>query len=68
MKSLADRHGVVLLPEIHSTYADKIHEVISAKGFMTYDFFLPGLLKLKMLMLLQLQLTQKKKQPKMQQY
>ena len=44
VKSLADRHGVVLLPEIHSTYADKIHEVISAKGFMTYDFFLPGLL------------------------
>ena len=44
VKELADRRGVLLLPEIHSTYADGIHEVIAAKGFLTYDFFLPGLL------------------------
>nr|NLI50104.1 glycosidase [Propionibacterium sp.] len=44
VKALADRHGVALLPEIHSRYEEKIHEVIAAKGYLTYDFFLPGLL------------------------
>ena len=44
VKQLADQRGLKLLPEIHSTYAEKIHETIAAKGFMTYDFFLPGLL------------------------
>ncbi|WP_372594256.1 hypothetical protein [Actinotalea sp.] len=43
VKELADARGVRLLPEIHSTYAAKIHETIAAQGFMTYDFFLPGL-------------------------
>ncbi|MFZ0531208.1 MAG: sucrose phosphorylase, partial [Propionicimonas sp.] len=44
VKELADARGLRLLPEIHSTYADGIHETIAAKGFLTYDFFLPGLL------------------------
>ncbi|WP_300082996.1 sucrose phosphorylase [Propioniciclava sp.] len=44
VKGLADRHGVSLLPEIHSRYEERIHETIAEKGFMTYDFFLPGLL------------------------
>lgn len=44
VKALADRHGVSLLPEIHSRYEERIHETIAEKGFMTYDFFLPGLL------------------------
>ncbi|MCB0911506.1 MAG: sucrose phosphorylase [Propionibacteriaceae bacterium] len=44
VKELADRRGLKLLPEIHSTYAEGIHEVLAAKGFLTYDFFLPGLL------------------------
>ena len=43
VKELADARGLQLLPEIHSTYATKIHETIAAQGFMTYDFFLPGL-------------------------
>lgn len=43
VKALADARSLELLPEIHSTYATKIHEKISAQGFMTYDFFLPGL-------------------------
>ncbi len=43
VKELADARGLQLLPEIHSTYAAKIHETIAAQGFMTYDFFLPGL-------------------------
>jgi glycosidase len=44
MKGLADRRGLKLLPEIHSTYEERIHETIAAKGFLSYDFFLPGLL------------------------
>ena len=43
VKALADRRGLKLLPEIHSTYAEGIHATIAAKGFLTYDFFLPGL-------------------------
>ncbi len=44
VKALASRRGLTLLPEIHSRYEEGIHELIAAKGFMTYDFFLPGLL------------------------
>ena len=44
VKELASARGLKLLPEIHSRYEEGIHEVISSKGFMTYDFFLPGLL------------------------
>ena len=44
VRDLASRRGLKLLPEIHSTYEQRIHEVIASKGFMTYDFFLPGLL------------------------
>jgi len=43
VKKLADARGLQLLPEMHSTYAAKIHEKIASQGFMTYDFFLPGL-------------------------
>lgn len=44
VKQLASARGLQLLPEIHSRYEEGIHEVIASKGFMTYDFFLPGLL------------------------
>ncbi len=44
IKELADKFGLTLLPEIHSRYEEKIHEKLSKKGFMTYDFFLPGLI------------------------
>ncbi len=44
VKRLAQHRGLKLLPEIHSRYEEGIHEVISGKGFMTYDFFLPGLI------------------------
>ncbi len=33
-----------LLPEIHASYEEKIYEQIAKKGYMTYDFFLPGLI------------------------
>ncbi|MDO5377921.1 MAG: glycosidase [Clostridia bacterium] len=44
VKGLADRHHLTLLPEIHASYAEKSYKTVSEKGFMTYDFFLPGLL------------------------
>ena len=44
LKELANRRGLKLLPEIHSTYEEGTHEAIAARGFMIYDFFLPGLL------------------------
>ena len=44
VRNLADEFGVSLLPEIHATYGEKIYETVSDKGYMTYDFFLPGLL------------------------
>jgi len=43
VKELADDYGLKLLPEIHARYEERIHELLSSKGFMTYDFFLPGL-------------------------
>lgn len=44
VKKLADQYGVTLLPEIHSRYEEKIHEKLAEQGYMTYDFFLPGLI------------------------
>jgi sucrose phosphorylase len=44
IKALADKYGLVLLPEIHSKYEEKIHEKLAHEGYMTYDFFLPGLI------------------------
>jgi sucrose phosphorylase len=38
----ASRHGLVVLPEIHDVYAT--HQKLSARGYWTYDFVLPGLL------------------------
>jgi len=43
IKTLADKHNVMLLPEIHTGYDEKAHEKIAMEGYMVYDFFLPGL-------------------------
>jgi len=44
IRTLADKYGLTLLPEIHSRYEEKMHEKLGQKGYMTYDFFLPGLI------------------------
>lgn len=44
VRELADKYQVRLLPEIHASYGEKNYEQIAEKGYMTYDFFLPGLL------------------------
>lgn len=43
VRQLADKYKLTLLPEIHASYSEKNYEMISQKGYMTYDFFLPGL-------------------------
>lgn len=44
LRAMAAGYGLQLLPEIHATYADQTYAEISRRGYMTYDFFLPGLL------------------------
>lgn len=44
VKNLADKYDLTLLPEIHSKYEDKMHEKLASQGYLTYDFFLPGLI------------------------
>lgn len=44
VKELADKYNLMLLPEIHASYGEKNYEAIAEKGYMTYDFFLPGLI------------------------
>ncbi len=44
LKRLGDERGLSFLPEIHSAYDEKIYKEIAQKGYMTYDFFLPGLI------------------------
>lgn len=43
VRELADPYGIRLLPEIHASYEEKKYELIAAKGYLVYDFFLPGL-------------------------
>lgn len=44
VRGIADEYGLSLLPEIHAAYTEGIYEKIADKGYMTYDFFLPGLM------------------------
>lgn len=44
VSNLAKKYDLSLLPEIHASYGEKIHQTVCEKGYMTYDFFLPGLL------------------------
>lgn len=41
---IASGYGLTLLPEIHASYEEKIYEKVAQKGYMVYDFFLPGLI------------------------
>ena len=44
IRTMADERGLTLLPEIHAAYGEGSYEVLTEKGYMTYDFFLPGLI------------------------
>lgn len=39
----AEPYELTLLPEIHAAYEEHIYQTVAEKGYMTYDFFLPGL-------------------------
>lgn len=41
--AMAKPLGLSLLPEIHAAYGEHSYEGIARRGYMTYDFFLPGL-------------------------
>lgn len=43
VRTIADRYGLTLLPEIHASYAEKTYERLATEGYLCYDFFLPGL-------------------------
>lgn len=43
-KEMVTDFDLRLLPEIHAEYGSKTHEEVSNKGYMIYDFFLPGLI------------------------
>ena len=44
IKQIVEPYGMALLPEIHESYSEKIYEKIAEQGYVTYDFFLPGLI------------------------
>lgn len=44
INSVAKKYNLTLLPEIHSKYEEGVYEQIAEQGYMTYDFFLPGLI------------------------
>ncbi|MBR6027876.1 MAG: glycosidase [Clostridia bacterium] len=44
IRQMAAAEGLTLLPEIHAAYADGSYAQVAGRGFITYDFFLPGLL------------------------
>ena len=44
VREMADRQGLTLLPEIHAGYEEGVYGKIAQQGYMTYDFFLPGLI------------------------
>lgn len=44
IRELAEPKQLTLLPEIHASYGEGTYNIIGEKGYMVYDFFLPGLL------------------------
>ena len=44
INNIGEEYGLTLLPEIHASYGEKIYKLLADKGYMVYDFFLPGLL------------------------
>ncbi|MDF1696251.1 MAG: hypothetical protein P1U56_10480 [Saprospiraceae bacterium] len=44
INEMAQQNELVLLPEIHAEYGLHLHDQVAKKGYIIYDFFLPGLL------------------------
>jgi sucrose phosphorylase len=43
IRQMAERHDLIVFPEIHAEYGKGIHEEIAREGYPIYDFFFPGL-------------------------
>ncbi|WP_158976054.1 glycosidase [Cellulophaga sp. L1A9] len=43
INKIAQENELQLLPEIHAEYGLHLHDEVAAKGYVIYDFFLPGL-------------------------
>lgn len=43
ISQIAQRNDLQLLPEIHAEYGLHLHDEVADKGYVIYDFFLPGL-------------------------
>lgn len=44
LRTMAESHGLEVLPEIHAAYSTKYYKKLSDLGCMTYDYCLPGLI------------------------
>ncbi len=44
LSDMARACHIALLPEIHAEYREGTHRVLAEKGYLIYDFFLPGLI------------------------
>lgn len=44
LQKIADKYELSFLPEIHASYGEGRYEQVAKEGYMTYDFFLPGLM------------------------
>ena len=43
LRKIAQKHDLIIFPEIHAEYGAGIHEEIAGEGYPIYDFFFPGL-------------------------
>jgi sucrose phosphorylase len=43
LRAIAQRHDVIIFPEVHAEYGKGLHEEVAAEGYPIYDFFFPGL-------------------------
>lgn len=44
INKIAHKNNLQLLPEIHAEYGANLHKEVADKGYLIYDFFLPGLI------------------------
>ncbi len=44
LTKLGEQYNLIFLPEIHASYEEKRYEEVAKRGYVTYDFFLPGLI------------------------
>lgn len=44
VRDIAENYKMVVLPEIHADYKSGIYRELAEEGYLSYDFFLPGLM------------------------